>query len=1558
MKRLAAWLGILCAIFFFGMNGLAFAGQSPSISLYVNNTTGVASGVASDPDRPGQSIRVDFYINAPWPSGTKIGQTYTNSYGQYSWQLPSSYQNGVTYALYAYAIDSADGHGITSTSFTWEMPRYSPTISLYVNNSTGVASGIATDQDRPGQSLRVDFYIDGDWSSGTFLGSTYTSGSGQYAFQISSAYQDGQNHYVYAYAIDNTDGHGVAYTSFTWQIPNLYPPQGNVNDFHQGDITITGWAQDQDYPSAALQVGMRIDGVWQAGSTANPGFSFSIPSQYLTGGPYSVQITVKDAVESTWYVLGTKTIDHNLHDPEGVVHPYQPGDTTVTGWAQDQDDLSVAVRVSLKIDGEWKAGMWANGSENGGHGFSFDISPYLDNDSHTVQINVRDAFETIWYVLGIIPITSPPTIVSLSVDSTVSTCVASGRAYDPDRPLFPLALEFYIDGNRSSGTFLGSTDTDESTELFSFDIPYTYQNGVSHTLFVYAIDSLDGDSETSTSFTWVGDSPTIELSLDPETCVVSGTAYDPNLPDEPITIHFYLDDPWPAQTKIGDTSTDSSTTQFSWEIPLSYQDGEEHILHVYAIDHINGHGVAWTSFDCGEDGQCTTISLSLDDSTGVVSGTASDPDRPETPITIDFYIDGIQIDQTSTDTSGQFSWTIPNQETYRDGEPHTLVAIAIDDGDCDGEATISFTWEEEPPDSNIVGEVDEFQHGETTIDGWTQDQNNPSAILQVRLWIDSELIEEKPADESTNDGHGYSFNISAYLDNSSHYVQIDVKDTYENDWYILGTTYLTRESGFLVGAYFYPGGWVSENRVYYDDVAQDRNNNPSYTNDDKYDKYNTLELHWWGKYTADQDYYDSIADTQTAGDGFIHTFRQLDWQNKFLFDAESDVIPPNFNYFHMLKRVSRFKQQYGHLFGWSDDTVMNLPLSENEGYIGYSNRDDPDVVGDYWQEQIDKASEHGVDFFAYEVFWNYDENIVKKIMFSHLDDGFLQAGNRNKMRFAFLWLNHKFAATGGGQNYDVVALQTFIDEMDEYFQLSNYLKIDGKPVLYFYNIDGFKSGLMTDDNGEMLPNAANEVFSRLNTLRTYAMSEYGYDLYLVGLGTPKSKNGFYQNCGFDAITNYSHAHYSVDENYSESIADSNMINWWDIQANSLDTDTLFQPVVHVNISEHMGTGGSFVLEGMDIMNKHGSTGLAHPNTIDVNEDGKLVETGPGSTPKKFGSLMKEAIGFTDPASNDYNPKSDGIILVHAWNEWVAGSVLEPTQQFGWGYLEALSDAVNGGEIDVSPWPTGTISASPNRITGDGSTTISWDTFNCPSARIYYRKYDEENEVETYFWEGGEGTKVFNGLEAGNVYTFKLYKGGIDPNSQPDETLLLDTVTVVAHPDPITDPGETVEPIDEFGDGEMTHIEPNNVHGLEESEGLLKFYTNGGSEYDPAGEHNAGAYVIIKDLSINTETYEKIQIRMKVIHGYNTGSRVKWKIDSTWHELTEPLFNSAVTSYEVGSQYNDGRWYVYEIDTIGSGTLSQVLIEPVIQDYDVKNGPPELYYDGGALIEIDYIVATP
>ena len=60
------------------------------------------------------------------------------------------------------------------------------------------------------------------------------------------------------------------------------------------------------------------------------------------------------------------------------------------------------------------------------------------------------------------------------------------------------------------------------------------------------------------------------------------------------------------------------------------------------------------------------------------------------------------------------------------------------------------------------------------------------------------------------------------------------------------------------------------------------------------------------------------------------------------------------------------------------------------------------------------------------------------------------------------------------------------------------------------------------------------------------------------------------------------------------------------------------------------------------------------------------------TPQAFASFLKEAKGYVDD-----HPGQPRFLMINAWNEWVEGSYLLPDRLYGFGYLQAVKDVLDG-----------------------------------------------------------------------------------------------------------------------------------------------------------------------------------------------------------------------------------------------------------------------------------------
>ena len=60
----------------------------------------------------------------------------------------------------------------------------------------------------------------------------------------------------------------------------------------------------------------------------------------------------------------------------------------------------------------------------------------------------------------------------------------------------------------------------------------------------------------------------------------------------------------------------------------------------------------------------------------------------------------------------------------------------------------------------------------------------------------------------------------------------------------------------------------------------------------------------------------------------------------------------------------------------------------------------------------------------------------------------------------------------------------------------------------------------------------------------------------------------------------------------------------------------------------------------------------------------------GGTPEKFAKYFKQLV------NKKREDASDEYIVINAWNEWSEGAMLEPSEQYKYGYLEGVKEALN------------------------------------------------------------------------------------------------------------------------------------------------------------------------------------------------------------------------------------------------------------------------------------------
>jgi hypothetical protein len=316
---------------------------------------------------------------------------------------------------------------------------------------------------------------------------------------------------------------------------------------------------------------------------------------------------------------------------------------------------------------------------------------------------------------------------------------------------------------------------------------------------------------------------------------------------------------------------------------------------------------------------------------------------------------------------------------------------------------------------------------------------------------------------------------------------------------------------------------------------------------------------------------------------------------------------------------------------------------------GYLMDNDPIV----FEKKISAAVEHGVDLFIFDWYWYEGEPFLE----SSLNDGFLGAKNSSQMQFYLMWANHDVNGSMWNRyRYpeDTLIWEGEVDRdefglmvnhvIERYFSQPNYFRIDGEPV---FSIFSFRDLVNSFGNLE----GTREALDQFNQEAVKAgYPGIHFQLITMGMGgragiLPEEEaagmdlNGIVDYLGIKSMTTYNWRMAGIAEDYVPwAEAGRRQRDEWDRRL-----DIPYFPVVSI---------------GWDNTPRYAAYGA-----------GDVVHR--GNTPESFGAYLLEAKAYVKE-----HPEQPPLILINAWNEWVEGAYLEPDMQWGYGYLEALKQALS------------------------------------------------------------------------------------------------------------------------------------------------------------------------------------------------------------------------------------------------------------------------------------------
>ncbi|MCL2646368.1 MAG: glycoside hydrolase family 99-like domain-containing protein [Phycisphaerales bacterium] len=311
---------------------------------------------------------------------------------------------------------------------------------------------------------------------------------------------------------------------------------------------------------------------------------------------------------------------------------------------------------------------------------------------------------------------------------------------------------------------------------------------------------------------------------------------------------------------------------------------------------------------------------------------------------------------------------------------------------------------------------------------------------------------------------------------------------------------------------------------------------------------------------------------------------------------------------------------------------------------GYVDEADPDVM----EMEIEAAVTHGVNVFIYDWYW-YDR---RSFLEQCLNEGYLKAKNKHKMKFYLMWANHDAVNVWDYRLSDdektviwdgKVNMEEFVRLSDRlierYFKLPCYYRIDNRPVFQIYDTANFINGL-----GGM-----EQACLALDGLRKRAVAaglpglwlqmtlwgDRALDISGVDGSEKPSLREIIATLGFDSLTHYQYVHFTnISRDYGQVLPD--VVREW----NRVDKAYGKPYFAHVSL-------------GWDNNPRH----KKYRKNILTN-----------CTPMEIRKALQAAKDYADA-----HQRQTPLITINSWNEWTEASYLQPDDLYGYGYLEAVRD---------------------------------------------------------------------------------------------------------------------------------------------------------------------------------------------------------------------------------------------------------------------------------------------
>lgn len=306
------------------------------------------------------------------------------------------------------------------------------------------------------------------------------------------------------------------------------------------------------------------------------------------------------------------------------------------------------------------------------------------------------------------------------------------------------------------------------------------------------------------------------------------------------------------------------------------------------------------------------------------------------------------------------------------------------------------------------------------------------------------------------------------------------------------------------------------------------------------------------------------------------------------------------------------------------------PMVPYKGYY-YDLSKKEDVI-----HQAELAKQYGLYGFVYYHYWFNGKLLLEKPVEIFRD------AKEVKFNYCLCWANEQWARTWDGKNGQVLMPQTFGGKSDweshlqyflTFFTDERYIKRDNKPMLFIYS-------------PSRIPH-----FDEMMDYWNKRIKSYGFDgIYLVE---------FISTVNPKAVSAYSYAVTEFEPMYTNRFGISNFKKLYRFICKKLKTTEYldYDKIWESLLKRDRVYGGREIIQGCFTQ---------WDNTPRKGKAGTILKNG---SPEKFENYFRRLVNL------NRKDASKEFIVINAWNEWGEGPVLEPSEQYGFRYLEGVQKVI-------------------------------------------------------------------------------------------------------------------------------------------------------------------------------------------------------------------------------------------------------------------------------------------